>query len=527
MSLSDYLAGCDARYEPEIGLVGATAHTPGYHTRLPDGAWVHDTRGNFDYAQACLQAGDAQHRERAARVLEVLLGHQESDPCARTYGIWPWFSDEPLDQMAPPDWNWADFCGARLAAILRWHQDRLPPELAGRCRQALGHAAWSIFRRNVQPDYTNIAIMGAGVTLAAGELLAEPRLVDYGRRRLRRLVEHTRWHGDFNEYNSPTYTLVAIEEADRILELVRDRPARADAEGLRRRGWRVVAEHWHPGCGEWAGPHSRCYGDHLPDETRAWLRDGGLPAFSLTRRRPCPADLRPRFESLGRDELMLRRRFVRRAAPAAGTVGSTWLNAEACLGTVNHDTLWVQRRPLLAYWRLDGVPAAVLRLRMLKDGRDFASGAVWTAQRGPRALSLIGCVPGQGDFHPGLDRPADGVFEGRRLVVRYELAAAEAQVVGTVLRAGAWQAVVQPLAGVFEGCEVRWTAGCGEDRAWVEAVFYDGPRRGFDREQLASLSLAAGLTVGEAGMAAESPVAWRDATRRAARWPAAGLTVGR
>ena len=62
--------------------------------------------------------------------------------------------------------------------------------------------------------------MGAGVTLAAGELLDEPRFADYGRRRLRNIVEHIEHHGGFNEYNSPTYTIVTLAECERMLQLV-------------------------------------------------------------------------------------------------------------------------------------------------------------------------------------------------------------------------------------------------------------------------------------------------------------------
>ena len=77
---------------------------------------------------------------------------------------------------------------------------------------ALCGAAQSIFRRNVQPDYTNIAVMGAVVCAAAGEILDAAWLLDYGRRRLAACVAHTEYHGGFNEFNSPTYTVVAVQE---------------------------------------------------------------------------------------------------------------------------------------------------------------------------------------------------------------------------------------------------------------------------------------------------------------------------
>ena len=176
-------------------MLGVSWKGPDYHTRVSRGAWVHPTRESLDYALALLQ-GDGT--ERAAAVVRTVLALQDVDPTSKTYGIWPWFLEEPLTEMDPPDWNWADFCGARLAQVLVEHARALPGDLIRDTRTGLGHAAASIFRRNVGPAYTNIAVMGAGVTLAAGELLDEPRLSDYGRRRLRNIVEHTEYHGGFN-----------------------------------------------------------------------------------------------------------------------------------------------------------------------------------------------------------------------------------------------------------------------------------------------------------------------------------------
>ncbi len=84
--------------------------------------------------------------------------------------------------------------------------------------------------------------MGAAVTLAAGEIIGDGLPVDYGRARLHHFREHTDYHGSFNEYNSPTYTLVALHELERILDPVRDPQARDDAQALRRITWEVIAD---------------------------------------------------------------------------------------------------------------------------------------------------------------------------------------------------------------------------------------------------------------------------------------------
>jgi hypothetical protein len=509
------------RFDPESGLVSEILHSPGYHTRIPDGELVHSTRTNLHYAVALLKAGGEANERRAAEITRRILALQDTQPTHRTYGIWSWFVEEPLAQMAPPDWNWADFCGAALGHMLVEHAAQLPADLLDAIRAALGHAAWAIFRRNIGPDYTNIAVMGAGVCALAGEQLGEERLLAYGRARLARFLEHTRFHGGFNEYNSPTYTLVALHELERILQLVGDAQMHADAETLRRMTWESIAEHFHPATAQWAGPHSRAYFDRLDAGGAPYLAamtgapvprhpaGGDFDEIDFTRALPCPEDLRPRFRALPAAEVELARSFIRRRDGSVYVQGTTWLSEEACLGTANIDSLWTQRRPLIAYWRTAEDPAAVLRLRFLKDGRDFASMYVVNAQRRERVLSIVGVAAKMGDFHLFLDAPAEGVFSASDLRLRYELSAVGAQSAETEgcfeLSAGEWRARVHPLAGRFAGRAPRWECGAEERRAWADAVCYQGERRAFSLEECGDMLLAAGMELlrsGEPGAAA-------------------------
>ncbi|TWU42563.1 hypothetical protein Poly41_08600 [Novipirellula artificiosorum] len=52
--------------------------------------------------------------------------------------------------------------------------------------------------------------------------------------------------GGFNEHNSPTYTRVALVEAERVLKLVQDPSAREAAESLRQIAWQMIANSFHP-----------------------------------------------------------------------------------------------------------------------------------------------------------------------------------------------------------------------------------------------------------------------------------------
>jgi hypothetical protein len=510
MNIATYLQSQEPNYNADLHMLGQTWNGPGYHTRIPNGTWVHPTRTALDYALALLFSGEITHHARAADVIAKTLTLQDVDPTNATYGIWPWLLEESLDEMAPPDWNWADFCGMRLALILADHADRLPTTLVQSIRTSLGHAGWSIFRRNVRPNYTNIAIMGAGVTLAVGELLDEPRLADYGRRRLRRVVEHTEHHGGFNEYNSPTYTVVVLHECENILHLVKDTQARADAETLRVFAWETIAEHFHPTTQQWSGPNSRAYTDRVPASLCSYLSaQTGVEIHphpdapergsevALPYHLPCPPHLTERFRTLPQPEMILERRFIAGADEDSTVRGVTWLGVDACLGSVNHDCFWTQRRPLLGYWRTDEDPAVVFRLRFLKDGQDFSSVYVRNVQHGRRILSAVNLLTDRGDFHISLDRPADGRFSGSDLRLRYELTGrgvSARQISDGVyeLAAGNHHAVIHTAPGQFGERAVTWQLGEDEGRVFLDAVCYTGPAMTFDPAQIGPVLLAAG-----------------------------------
>lgn len=506
--MNDELERWDKEFDGDWQLAGQVLKSPGYHTRLPDGIRVHSTLANLDYAFALLARGPERHA-RALRIVDAVLALQELRPTARTYGIWPWFFEESLPDMAPPDWNYADFCGARLADILHRHSGKLGDERLARTRAALGHAAWSIFRRNINPEYTNIAVMGATVTLAAGEILDEPRLRGYARARFEDFVRHTERHGSFNEYNSPTYTVIAIEECERALRLGRDAVARAHIEAIRRKGWEIVAEHFHAPTFEWGGPQYRTYHDRLPRERVAWLR----ARLDCPPDHPnaCPPEWRPSFERLD-GVTWARPVYAVDEAGGPRTAGAVWRSPDACLGSVNRGTCWTQSRPVLGYWKSGGAAAAVFRLRYLKDGRDFASAVCQNAQDHERLLTRVSWALDQGDFHPGLDRPARPVFSGMSWRLRYSLDADDAAVAvqpwGFTLTSGAMRVDLAPARdGRFAGEPVTWRCGGENGLTWVDAITHEGASRTVDlaADPLVRLAAACRITRRDAPETALEP----------------------
>jgi len=501
-----------SNYSADVQMLGAKFSGPGYHTTVKSGTWAHSTVNSLDYAHGLLLRNAPGDAPRAAAIIAKVITLQDTDPQHKTYGIWPWLLEEPLEKMSPPDWNWADFCGARLAQMLHDHADLLPAPVQNAMRSSLRHATAAIRKRNVGPDYTNIAVMGGGVCAAAGELLDDPAILDYGRQRLQRVVDYTHDQGGFNEYNSPTYTMVALWESERALRLVRDPATRSAAEAIRRTAWELIAGSFHPATGQWAGPHSRAYSDYVFAQTAEYLAEQTgasiaahapvgnpkAPRLPNVNALPCPADLAARFRTLPQDPLELRRTFARGKTTAQDTVGTTWLSAAACLGSVNRASFWTQRRPIIGYWATDADPAVCFRVRFLHDDRDFASMGLVAQQRGPRVLLAVHSLKNQGDWHPGLDRPKDGTFTARDFRLRLELTGKDAVVEDLgggrfALRAGTQRVVIHTAAGQFAGNAVTWTPRHEPDHASVDAVCYHGEPQAFDFRQPLDVALAVGL----------------------------------
>ncbi len=525
-----------ARYDPAEQMLREPFSSPGYHTTLT-GGMVHPTRSSLNYAVALLDSGQEEWRERAEAILRRVIALQDQDPGSRTYGIWPWFLEEPLSRMSPPDWNWADFCGVALLQVALDHRDRLTPEVAGLVDEAIRHAARSIQRRNVGPAYTNIAIMGTYVTLVAGELYGWEDLLAYARARWWRFYEFTLSNDGFTEYNSPTYTVVALKELRRMVQHVRDAEVRRQAEEIYRRAWADVAESFHPPTRQWAGPHSRCYRTLLGADrgllgasTLAFLEraigsgsDEASPALDEIRLPvPCPDEFHARFKSLPAPR-EVRRTFQRGEPPVVGT---TWLTPEFAVGSVNLGDFWNQRRALVAYWGTADAPA-YLHVRFLRNGYDFAAAQFLSAQTRGDVLGAIVFATDGGNTHISLDRLKDGAFTARELRLRFEFGGAARSLElparpflssAETVRSGHLHLQIAVPHASFGGEPVRWESGRDERTAWLEGVLYSGPEREFRLAEKAPAAIALALRFGAGPQAPPDVTVTEAGDRLRLRW---------
>lgn len=489
--VSNYLDTMDAAYDSQAAMPYVSAYEVTVHSRIPGGDLVHPTRLAMEYARTLLQSSRSRHEGRAIAIISQVLAMQDTDPTSSTFGIWPWYLEEPLERMCPPDLNWADFIGLEIIEILTC-ADQLPEELVERLRVALHRAALAIFRRNMHVGYTNVAAQSAAVCLIAGQWLDDAMLHAFGREKLAKLLK-LEW---IDEYNSPTYYLITLCAVERVIRLCDDQQAIADAWTFCRRLWEDMAEHFHPGTQQWCGPHSRAHCDRLqsgaaaflslrtgvaiqshPDETMdkviSW---GTLPGV------PADADIAQRFEALPDPIVTHHKLYYHRSKYGIDAFGSIWMNRSVCLGCISQEQLSVQARPVVGYLQTPADSAVVLRVQMLKDGRDFASGALRSIQQGSHILSAIGMFADLGEWHPRVDRPVDGCFTMCDLRIRISLNGRDVQVITLedgrfALQAGAWRTIVTVHPGLFLGQPITWQTVASDGRASVEGICYHGEQR--------------------------------------------------
>ncbi len=536
--LENSLKKRDDQYDPRERLLAV--HKGGgydYNTYLRN-TTVHPTRESLSYAVALLDTGDPEREERAEAIVRRVLEFQDADPDSDSFGIWAKYLEEPLAKAPYIDRNWADFLSVNLLHVALYHRHRLPDDLNRGIETAVRRAAQAIRTRNVGPGYTNIAIMGTYVTLVAAELYGDPDLLTYALERLRRFHEHTMHHGALSEYNSPTYTMVALRDLAKLRLHAQNPQAKPLIEKIYHMAWQELAQHFHPPTRQWAGPYSRAYGDLSGESLWAFIErntsgriEWGVaePGEADTVPAPCPPDLEAFFEPLQAPRSVVKtfhKGDAEKGEPPI--VGTTYLSPAFALGSINFNDMWNQRSNLLAHWGTPQQPS-YLRLRFLHDGYDFQTVHFWGAQREGSVLAALALATDGGDKHPSLDKIKDATVQAKDFRLRWEFGGAAKNINITApadlaaaahLRFGDLHVqIAAPYArfGEFVG---RWEAGRTEDAAFLDVVFYNGPERAFklDELEVAAAGFALQMTEGDAPLppvraAAEKGrlrLQWRD-----------------
>jgi rhamnogalacturonyl hydrolase YesR len=511
----------EERYDPERKMLTSKLNGWNYHTDATSGTF-HHVRGSFEYALALLDLDDAQYRQQAFDIIEKTISLQDADTTSKSCGVWPYFEEEPLaTKKSPIDYNWADFNAVTLLDIYTGHKDKLPPALSKKIEEAIVLAAKSIQKRNIGPDYTNIAIMGAYVTYFVSHLFDIPDMQSYAAARLQRFYNYTLEKNGFSEYNSPAYTIVALNELDRMKRHIVEPKAKGMVDSLYTIGWDIIAKHFHRPTAQWAGPHNRSYSTPVSPSFYGLLygaSDGKIDLGYKDERRDVrikhhiPAHLLPYFLSPVYPRLQ-RDTFENNEPQITGTC---YLADRYALSSANKSSLWNQRRPFLAYWGTADRPS-YLQVRFLHDLYDFSAATYFSEQKENAILSGINFATNGGDKHVNIDILKEGKFKARDLRLRFEFGNTDAGKLSVPAKNDApvtftvdsLQFNIRLFYALFDTYKGYWEKGGDGKNGWIDFVLYSGDETDIDLTAIDTAALGFTFRIAPADATCpEEPVAY-------------------
>ena len=502
------IAEMDKRYDLEGRMITKVIKDWNYHTDAMNGTF-HEVRASFYYAVSLLDCGMKEYEQRAFDVIDKTISLQDTDPNSPSCGVWPYYEEEPLaTKKSPIDYNWADFNAVSLLDIYMGHKDKLPAALLKKVENALVLAAKSVQKRNCGPGYTNIAIMGTYVTYVTSHLFDMPEMQEYANERLKKFYEYTQEKGGFSEYNSPTYSIVAIDELNRMQRHIVEPEAKRMIDELYVKCWEMIARHYHKKSAQWAGPHSRSYRTLVSTSYYGILKEASEGKVNLgydpervdvKTKHHIPENLLSYF--LTPDYPRTETDIFEKEEPQI--VGTAYLTDNYVLSSVSRSSMWNQRRPLTAYWGELNM-AHYLQVRLLHDMYDFSTASVFTRQKENKVLAVINFGTNGGDKHISIDRIRDGKFKAKDLRLRFEFGSCKDVDVSLPVRenvaftaeASGCKTAIRLLEARFDHLKGYWEKGGDGENSWVDYVIYSGNEKDFDLTQVAQAIYAFALSFG-------------------------------
>jgi hypothetical protein len=255
---------------------------------LTNESGLHSVRDTIKHAARLVSQGGREDLELAGKMIDAVIQCQERRPDDANFGNFLWYQENEVVE----DLNGVSFTLSTMIPMMIRYGDRLPLDLHQRVLESIRLGLNATARLDVSPGYTNIAVFDVVNTCLGGELLQDPVFIARGRLKLALWMLFTAKYGIPFEYNSPTYTGVAIDALGGLAKYSKDRDTRIRARTSLARIGLSVALHVHPSTGCWAGPHSRAYHGGLAsrgdNRVNQWVNGGVLPSWTIDvmRRRP-------------------------------------------------------------------------------------------------------------------------------------------------------------------------------------------------------------------------------------------------
>lgn len=382
------LAWMDGGWDPAVGLF-----------RMPDGAFyedgrqsvpVHLVRESTWYALGLLLRAGPGDSARACQAIGALLGYQFDAPGQPYHGTWRRSPHEPDPPPEPVVWrdydpNWREFIGTTLALALLEYEPQLPAELVGRIDAALGRAITGTLARNVPASYTNIALMSVFLLQYGAARYGQPAWQASAERLAGEIGQRFWANATFDEYNSPTYYAVDLYALALWRSYAFAPALRAAGAAIEAALWRDIAQFYHAGMRNLAGPYDRSYGMDMRQYVAGlglwiWLSTGYARAPFPDLERPfehawdfakapvvallgarVPTDAQAHLQAFAGE-----RAVERVIAAEPRRVASAWLGARAMLGAEDSSSshrVNEQFHPATLHWLLGDEQVGWVRLR--------------------------------------------------------------------------------------------------------------------------------------------------------------------
>ncbi|MCX6032748.1 MAG: hypothetical protein NT169_26125 [Chloroflexi bacterium] len=257
------VAWMDRYWDAERGLLWGMGDAPD-----PQGSGhvpYHIVRESAWYALGLLMRDGEGDAGRAVQALEAILPNQFDEPGKVYHGTFYRAPEEPHPPEPAIEWrhydpNWREFIITTIAVILSEYEDRLPPALVAQIDGAIRKTVEGALARPLSAGYTNIALMNAQMLIYAGDRLGERAWGERGEAMGREVYRRFKLHDAFGEYNSPTYygpDIYALGLWQAYCSSPRLQQMGAEMEAVL---WRDIAQFYHAGLRNLAGPYDRAYG---------------------------------------------------------------------------------------------------------------------------------------------------------------------------------------------------------------------------------------------------------------------------
>ncbi len=405
----------DANFDPDANLMGTDTPHPPNKTR-------HAFRESTYYAYGLLFTGDPSDRARAQEILKCVVASQDTRAGSPSNGAFLWYTDQHWETLQNPDLNSAAFVGLGLADIMDLDRRHpcLDPDVRIQVEKACRLAVQEIMRRNVDPGYTNIALLSIAVAAAGQKLWAIPGAGEWAQAKLDTVV-NLAGDGYVYEYLSPTYTAVDFAGAYMARKFAFSDAFAKKTDIIIDSLWKQVAAAYHAPTFQLGGPFGRAYGDDMlayAAGLKYWFYlglngaypindwDKGVDKGGLFLMADLPISARPEFKvpppswreftAVGPDDNLHPTRHL-----------FQYRDGNFILGTVAFQDEWKQKRNLVAYWRSDAPPPEGFRVgfcidksnETLPNGFPYAQILFYSQQvKGAALVALVGSknIPKEG-----------------------------------------------------------------------------------------------------------------------------------